>query len=47
MTQKHNESIRMYAVRLDMVAGKIWLQSEEALGGTPDKWERPLVDHLL
>ena len=31
MTQKHNESIVKYAVRLDMAAGK------EALGDTPDK----------
>ena len=27
MTQKHNESIGRYAVRLDMAAGKVWLQS--------------------
>ena len=27
MAQKHNESIRKYAVRLDMTAGKVWLQS--------------------
>ena len=37
MTQKHNESIGMYVVRLDMAAGKVWLQSQEALGGTRDK----------
>ena len=47
MTQKHNESIGKYAVRLDMAAGKVWLQSREALGGTPDEQERLLVDHLL
>ena len=35
MTQKHNESIGRYAVRFDMAAGKVWLQSREALGGTP------------
>ena len=40
MTQKHNESIGKYAVRLDMVTGKVWLQSQEALGSTPDEWER-------
>ena len=27
MTQKHDESIGKYAVRLDMAAGKVWLQS--------------------
>ena len=27
MTQKHNESIGRYAVRLDMATGKVWLQS--------------------
>ena len=34
MTQKHNESIGKYAVRLDMAAGKVWLQSRDALGST-------------
>ena len=43
MTQKHNK----YAVRLDMAASKIWLQSQEALGSTPDEWERLLVNCLL
>ena len=33
--------------RLDMAAGKVWLQSQEALGSTPDEQERLLVDHLL
>ena len=47
MTQKHNESIRKYAVRFYMPAGKVWLQSQEALGGTPDEWERLLVNSLL
>ena len=47
MTQKHNESIGKYAVRLNMAAGKVWLQSHEVLGDTPDEWERLLVDHLL
>ena len=47
MTQKHNEPKRQYVVRLDMAAGKVRLQSWEALGGTPDEWERLLVDHLL
>ena len=30
-----------------MAAGKVWLQSLEALWDTPDEWERLLVDHLL
>ena len=47
MTQKHNESVGKYAVRLDMAAGKVWLQSQKALGGTPDEQERLLVDCLL
>ena len=37
MTQKHNEFIGRYAVRLDMASGKVWLQSQEALGGTPEE----------
>ena len=47
MTQKHNEPIGRYAVRLDMAAGKVQLQSREALGGTPKEWGRLLVDRLL
>ena len=47
MTQKHNESIRKYAVRLDMAACKVWLQSRDTLGSTPEERERLLVDHLL
>ena len=47
MTQKHNESIGKYAMRLNMVAGKVQLQSQEAFGSTPDEQERPLVDHPL
>ena len=42
MTQKHNEPIRWYVVRLDMAAGKVRLQSWEALGGTPEEWGRLL-----
>ena len=37
MTQKHNEPIGRYAVRPDMAARKVWLQSQEALGGTPEE----------
>ena len=47
MTQKHNEPIGWYVVRLDMVAGKARLQSREALGGTPEEWGRLLVNCLL
>ena len=47
MTKKHNESLGKYAVKLDMAAGKVQLQSREALGGTPDEQERLLVDCLL
>ena len=47
MTQKHNELIRRYAVRLDMAAGKVQLQPQEALGGIPKEQGRLLVDHLL
>ena len=47
MAQKHNESMGKYAVRLDMAAGKVQLQSQEAQGGTPDEQERLLVNHLL
>ena len=34
-------------MRLDMAAGKVWLQSWEALGGTPEEQGRLLVDRLL
>ena len=37
MTQKHNECAGKYAVRLNMAAGKVWLKSQEALGGIPDE----------
>ena len=37
MTQKYSEPIGRYTVRLDMAAGKVWLQFREALGGTPEK----------
>ena len=37
MTQKHNEAMGKYAVRLNMAASKVWLQSREALGGTHDE----------
>ena len=37
MTQKHNESIGKYVVRPNMVADKVQLQPQEALGSTPDE----------
>ena len=46
MTQKHDESIGKYAVRLDMAAGIVCLQSQEALGA-PLMSKRLLVNHLL
>ena len=47
MTQRCNEPIGRYAVRLDMAAGKVQLQLREALGGTPEERGRLLVDCLL
>ena len=47
MTQKHNDSIGKRAVRLDMAASKVWLQSQETLGSIPDEQERLLVNCLL
>ena len=47
ITQKPNEPTGQCAVGLDMPAGKVQLQSQEALGGTPAEWGRLLVDHLL
>ena len=47
MTQKHNEPIGWYAMRLDMAAGKVLLQSREALGGIPEEQKRLLVNCLL
>ena len=43
MTQKHNESIGKYAVRLNMAASKVRLQSQEAPGSTLDERDRLLV----
>ena len=47
MTEKHNDPIGWYAVRLDMAADKVCHQPREALGGTPEEWGRLLVDCLL
>ena len=46
MTKKHNEPIGQYAVRLDIAAGKVQLQSREALWGIPEEQGRLLVNHL-
>ena len=37
MTQNHNKPTERYAVRLDMAGRKVRLQSQEALGGTPEE----------
>ena len=47
MTQRYHKPKGWYAVRLDMAAGKVQLQSWKALGGTPEEWGRLLVDCLL
>ena len=47
MTQKHNEPIGWYAVKLDMAADKAQLQSQESLGSTPKERRRLLVNLLL
>ena len=47
MPQKHNEPIGWFAVRLDIAAGKVQLQSREALGSTPEERAGLLVDWLL
>ena len=47
MTQQANEPIGKYAVWLDLVAGKIRLQSREALGSSEEERGRLLIDCLL
>ena len=47
MAQRNGEPIGKYTVRLDLAAGKVWLQSHEALGSTKAERSRLLVDHLL
>ena len=39
MTKRHNEPIGKYAVRLNLAAGKVRLQSMEALGSTEEERE--------
>ena len=47
MTQRHNEPIGKYAIRLNLAAGKVRLQSMEALGSTKEQRGRLLIDCLL
>ena len=47
MTQRHNEPIGKYAVRLNLATGKVRLQSMEALGSTEEERGRLLIDRLL
>ena len=47
MTQRANEPIGKYAMHLDLAAGKVRLQSREALGNNEEERERLLIDHLL
>ena len=47
MTQRRNEPIGKYAIRLNLAAGKVRLQSMEALGSTEEERGSLLIDHLL
>ena len=47
MAQRNDEPIGKYAVILDLVTGKVQLQSHEALGSTEAERSRLLVDCLL
>ena len=47
MTQQTNEPLGKYAVWLDLAAGKVCLQSREALGSSEEERGRLLIDHLL
>ena len=47
MAQRSGEPISKYIVRLDLAAGKVQLQSCEALGSTEAERSRLLVDRLL
>ena len=47
MTQRHNEPIGKYAIRLDLTTGKVRLQSMEALGSSEEERGRLLIDCLL
>ena len=47
MTQRANKPIGKYAVHLDLAAGKVRLQSREALGSNEEERGRLLIDRLL
>ena len=47
MAQRNGEPFGKYAVRLDLAAGKVQLQSHETLGSTEAERSKLLVDHLL
>ena len=47
ITQRHNEPIGKYAIRLDLATGKLRLQSMEALGSTKKERRRLLINCLL
>ena len=47
MTQRANKPIDKYVKHLDLAAGKVRLQSREALGSNEEERERLLIDHFL
>ena len=47
MTQRTNEPIGKYAMQFDLAAGKVHLQSREALGSSEEERGRLLIDCLL
>ena len=47
MTQRVNKPTGKYAVRLDLAAGKVRLQSREALGSNEKERGSLLINHLL
>ena len=47
MTQRHNEPIGKYTIRLDLATGKVRLQSMEALGSAKEERGRLLIHRLL
>ena len=47
VTQRANKPITKYAMHLDLAAGKVRLQSREALGRNEEEKGRLLINHLL
>ena len=47
MTQWTNDPIGKFAVQLNLVAGKVCLQSRKALGSSKEERGRLLINHLL